>query len=141
MCSRTPSAGATSKPSAWLSSKAATLKKPIRKIPKELTIVNEQFARKYYGSRDAVGKRLRLDSMDGAFVTIIGVAKQSKYIFPIEPLLEHLYLPLDQNPATAVGDNWTPSGMTLMLQTQGPSAEQPPRARVGAALGIAPADL
>ena len=78
-----------------------------------VAIINEQFARKYYPNRDPVGRRLRLYSADGPFVQIIGVAKQSKYVFPVEPLLEYLYLPLSQNPATA---------MTVMLQTEGPSS-------------------
>jgi predicted permease len=88
-----------------------------------VVIVNEQFARKYYPDRDAIGRRLRLNGTDGLFVKIIGVAKQSKYFFSIEPPLECLYLPLAQNPPDAVGSEWTASGMTLMLQTEGPSAE------------------
>jgi ABC-type antimicrobial peptide transport system permease subunit len=78
-----------------------------------VAIINEQFARKYYPNRDPIGKRLRLYSADGPLVEIIGVAKQSRYIFPVEPPMEYLYLPLCQNPATA---------MTVMLQTEGPSS-------------------
>jgi predicted permease len=78
-----------------------------------VAIINEQFARKYYPNRDPIGKRLRLYSADGPLVEIIGVAKQSRYVFPVEPLMEYLYLPLSQNPATA---------MTVMLQTEGPSS-------------------
>jgi macrolide transport system ATP-binding/permease protein len=76
-------------------------------------IINEQFARKYYPHQSAIGKRLRLNGQDGPFAEIIGVAKQSKYVFPIEPPMEYLYLPLSQNPTDA---------LTLMLQTEGPSA-------------------
>jgi ABC-type antimicrobial peptide transport system permease subunit len=43
-------------------------------------------------------------------VQIVGVARQSKYIFPIEPPLDFLYLPLAQTPRTA---------MTLLLHTAG----------------------
>ena len=78
-----------------------------------VVIVNELFARKYYPNQDAIGKRLRLNSAEGPFAEIVGVAKQSKYVFTIEPPLEYLYLPLAQNPAAA---------MTLMLETEGPSA-------------------
>lgn len=77
-----------------------------------LAIINEQFARKYYPNHDAVGRRLRLNGADGPFVQIIGVAKQSKYLFPSERPTEYLYLPWAQNPTAA---------MTLMLQTDGPS--------------------
>jgi len=78
-----------------------------------VVIVNELFAHKYYPNRDAIGKRLRLKSTDGPFAEIVGVAKQGKYVFPIEPPMEYLYLPLAQNPAAA---------LTLMLETDGPSA-------------------
>ena len=79
-----------------------------------VVIVNEQFAQKYYPNQRAVGKRLRLNSSDGPFAEIVGVAKQSKYLNPVEPPFEYLYLPLAQNPAPA---------MTLMLETQGPPEE------------------
>jgi hypothetical protein len=78
-----------------------------------VVIVNELFAHKYYPNRDVLGKRVRLNSAEGALAEIVGVAKQSKYIFPIEPPMEYIYLPLAQNP--------TP-GMTLLLETAGPSA-------------------
>jgi len=78
-----------------------------------VVIVNEQFAHKYYPNQDAIGKRLRLNGADGPFAEIVGVAKQGKYVFPVEPPMEYLYLPLAQTPA---------AGMTLMLQTEGPSA-------------------
>jgi predicted permease len=78
-----------------------------------VVIVNELFARKYYPHQDAIGKRLRLYSAEGPFAEIVGVAKQSKYVFTVEPPLEYLYLPLAQNPTPA---------MTLMLETEGPSA-------------------
>ncbi len=78
-----------------------------------VVIVNEEFARKWYPHQSAIGKRLRLNGPDGAFAEIVGVAKQSKYVFPIESPMEYLYLPLAQNPVAA---------MTLLLETEGPSA-------------------
>jgi predicted permease len=78
-----------------------------------VVIVNEQFAQKYYPHQDAIGKRLRLNGPNGPFAEIVGVAKQGKYVFPVEPPMEYLYLPLAQNPA---------AGMTLLLETEGPSA-------------------
>jgi len=84
-----------------------------REDSERVAIINEQFARKYYPNHNAIGKRLRLNSTDGPFVQIIGVAKQSKYVFPFEQPVEYLYFPLAQNPTAA---------MTLMLETEGPSA-------------------
>jgi len=78
-----------------------------------VVIVNEQFVRKYYPNQGAIGKRLRLNSSDGPFAEIVGVAKQSKYLNPLEPPMEYLYLPWDQNRTAA---------MTLMLETEGPPA-------------------
>ena len=85
-----------------------------REGSERVAIVNEQFTRKFYPDQNPIGKRLRLNSTDGPLVGIIGVAKQSKYAFPVEPSMEFVYLPLAQNPAPA---------MTLMLETEGPSAE------------------
>jgi predicted permease len=79
-----------------------------------VVIVNEEFARRYYPNQGALGKRLRLNGTDGPFAEIVGVAKQSKYLNPLEPPLDYLYLPMTQNP--------TP-GMTLMLETEGPPAD------------------
>ena len=78
-----------------------------------VVIVNEQFAHKFYAHQDAIGKRLRLSGADGPFAEIVGVAKQGKYVFPVEPPIDYLYLPLAQN---------SPPAMTLMLETEGPSA-------------------
>ena len=78
-----------------------------------VAIVNEQFARQYYPKQDVMGKRFRLNGTDGPFVQIVGVAKMSKYVFPVEPTMAFLYLPLAQNPVDS---------MTLMLETTGPSS-------------------
>ena len=98
-----------------------------------VAIVNEQFARKYYPSQSALGKRLRLNGSDGPFAEIVGVAKQSKYLNPLELPMEYLYLPWDQNRTPA---------MTLMLETDGPPARYGrPVARLAAPVGCQAADL
>jgi predicted permease len=78
-----------------------------------VAIVNEVVARKYYPKQSAIGKRLRLAGSDKPPMEIVGVAKLSKYSFMVEPPFDYVYLPLSQNPLP---------GMTLMLQTAGPSA-------------------
>jgi predicted permease len=85
-----------------------------------VVIVNEQFVRNYYPNQDAIGKRLRLNGLDGPFAEIVGVAKQSTYLNPIEAPQEYFYLPLAQNPTAA---------LTLMLETEGPPAEEAGRLR------------
>ena len=73
-----------------------------------VAIVNQVFARKYYPNRSAVGRRFRMEGPAGPLVEIVGVARQSKYFFPIEPPIDYIYLPLAQTPRT---------GMTLLLHT------------------------
>ena len=78
-----------------------------------VAVVNEAFARQYYPNRSAIGKRFRLGGPAGTMTEIVGVAKQSQYVFAVEPPFRYVYLPLSQNPQSA---------MTLLLQTAGPSA-------------------
>ena len=78
-----------------------------------VAIVNELVARKYYPKQSAIGKRFRLAGSDKPPLEIVGVAKLSKYSFMVEPPFEYVYLPLSQNPLP---------GMTLLLQTSGPSS-------------------
>jgi len=78
-----------------------------------VAVVNEIFARKYYPNQSAVGKRLRLKDDKQQVLEIIGVARQSKYFFLVEPPVEYMYRPLSQNPQQA---------MTIMLETAGPSS-------------------
>jgi predicted permease len=73
-----------------------------------VAIVNQLFAGRYYPNQSAVGRRFRLKGPAGPLVEIVGIARQSKYLFPIEPPIDYIYLPLGQNAKT---------GMTLMLQT------------------------
>jgi predicted permease len=75
-----------------------------------VAIVNQLFASRYYPNQSAVGRRFRLEGATEQVVQIVGVAKQSKYFFPIEPPIDYIYLPLAQNAKT---------GMTLMLHTAG----------------------
>jgi predicted permease len=79
---------------------------------RRVAIVNETFARKYYPNQTVIGRRFRLDGASGPFVEIVGVAKQAKYFFLVEPRFEYIYLPLAQNPQP---------GMTILLETEGPS--------------------
>jgi predicted permease len=78
-----------------------------------VVIVNESFAKRQFPNGSAVGRRIRLNGPTGPALEIIGVARQTKYIFPVEPPFQYLYLPLSQNPQPM---------MTLMLQTSGPSS-------------------
>ena len=88
-----------------------------------VAVVNEQFARKYYPNQSAVGRRFRVAGGDSAPIEIVGVARQSKYFFVVEPPFEYIYLPMTQSTpsGSSVGRNLV-TGMTLLLHTAGPPA-------------------
>jgi predicted permease len=56
-------------------------------------IVNQSFARRYFHSKTAVGCRVRVL---GKFLTVVGVARDSKYFSPAESPQPHFYLPYPQ---------------------------------------------
>lgn len=79
----------------------------------QVAIVNEAMAQHYWPGESAVGKRLRKGRADGPAVEIVGVAKNSKYLYIGEPAQEMVYFPFRQEPH---------GEMTLLMQTRGPSA-------------------
>jgi predicted permease len=79
-----------------------------------VAVVNEHFARHYWPSGDAVGKRFRLDTRSGTPVEIVGVAQTIKYQWIAERPMDFVYMPLTQHPV---------SRMVLMLRSGGPPLE------------------
>ncbi len=63
-----------------------------------VAIVNERFAARYFPGVDAVGRRIRLETNEGAPVEIVGVARTIKYRDNSEKPEDFVYLPLAQNP-------------------------------------------
>jgi predicted permease len=58
-----------------------------------VAIVNQTFARRYFGGREALGQRVfRL----GKPLTVVGVARDSKYFSPAEPPRPFFYVPIRQ---------------------------------------------
>ena len=82
-------------------------------ISPRVAVVNEQFARRYWPDKDALGKRFRIDNVNGPAVQIVGISKTAKYDWIGEPPTEFVYLPLAQHPRTE---------MTLLVESQGPPA-------------------
>jgi len=60
-----------------------------------VAIVNEQFAKHYWPDQDAIGKRLQAGA-DKTWVQVVGIAKNSKYLFIAEPTRDFVYLPYRQ---------------------------------------------
>ena len=63
-----------------------------RKAP-AVMIVNQAFARRYFGGQNPVGRKVRTY---GKWCRVIGLARDSKYFSPAEPNSPHFYLALDQ---------------------------------------------
>jgi macrolide transport system ATP-binding/permease protein len=64
----------------------------------KVAVVNEQLAQHYWPDQDPLGKRFRLNDSKGPWVEIVGVARNSKYIWAAEPPTDFLYLPYKQRP-------------------------------------------
>ena len=75
-----------------------------------VAVVNEAFARRYWPGQDPIGKRVRVDTIQGPWVEIVGVAKTSKYGFVFEPPMEFVYFPYRQRPSES---------MFLLVHAQG----------------------
>jgi hypothetical protein len=78
-----------------------------------VAIVNEALAAHYWPGQRAVGKHFHKGRADGPPIEIIGVARNSKYLYIGEPTQEFVYLPFRQEPRGEI---------TLLMQTAGPSS-------------------
>jgi predicted permease len=65
-----------------------------------VAIVNQEFATRFWPGQDPLGKRFRLDTEKGPYVQVVGVARNSKYIYISEPQFEYFYLPFAQEKNT-----------------------------------------
>jgi putative ABC transport system permease protein len=64
-----------------------------------VAVVNEQYVLHYSPNQDPVGKRLQLrEGASSSWITIVGVAKTSKYLWLAEPPTDFIYLPFRQKP-------------------------------------------
>lgn len=58
-----------------------------------VAIVNETFAKRFFARGPAIGRKIRMWNED---VTIVGIARDGKYLQLNEPALPYFYLPLSQ---------------------------------------------
>jgi macrolide transport system ATP-binding/permease protein len=65
-----------------------------------VAIVNQEFAARFWPGQDPLGKRIRLDNGKGKLVQVVGVARNSKYMFIGEPQYRYFYLPYAQEGGT-----------------------------------------
>jgi predicted permease len=78
-----------------------------------VAIVNQQFAKTYWPTQDAIGKRFHLNDPKAPLVEIVGVTHTNKYLFVGENATSFVYLPLAQTPSKQ---------MLLLVQTSGDAA-------------------
>lgn len=67
-----------------------------------VAVVNEAFARRYFGTRDPVGGGFRYGGPDGEPIRIVGMVRDGKYRSLREMPMPYIYLPLSQNYAPNV---------------------------------------
>jgi len=79
-----------------------------------VAIVNESTARRYWPDGHALGSRFKMSGGQGPWISIVGIAKDSTYLYIAEPPQEMVYFPFRQQPR---------SNMVLLVHTVGPSQE------------------
>jgi predicted permease len=89
-----------------------------------VVIVNQTFAQRYFGGRDPVGRRILVD---GAWSTVAGLVKDSKYYRVTEPPTPYVYMPYLQRHG---GEFWT----AFFIRTVGPARGSLPAVRREAAV-------
>jgi putative ABC transport system permease protein len=76
-----------------------------------VAVVNEQYVRHYSPDQDPIGKRFQLRERGGpTWITIVGVARTTKYVWAAEPPTEFIYFPYRQSPQ---------SQMALLVESAG----------------------
>ena len=81
-----------------------------------VAIVNQTFARRFFPGGDPVGGRIRKD-VNGPWITIVGMVKDSKYRSVTEAPHPHFYVPFRQSHG---GEFWT----AFFIRTVGPARDQ-----------------
>ncbi len=76
-----------------------------------VVMVNQAFAQRYFGAGNPVGGRIRVD---GAWSTVTGLVKDSKYHRLTEPATPYMYLPYRQRYG---GEFW----IAFFIRTEGPA--------------------
>jgi predicted permease len=62
-----------------------------------VAVINEAMANKLWPGQDALGKRFSDAATTGPFIEVVGIAKQGKYIDPVDTTALFYYEPLAQN--------------------------------------------
>jgi len=61
-------------------------------------VVNETFARRFFPGQIPLGKRISLSGPDGDFLTVVGVARDAKFVNVTGDAVPHMFVPALQEP-------------------------------------------
>ena len=80
-----------------------------------VAVVNEQYLEHYSPNQDPIGRRFQLrERGEQSWITIVGVARTTKYLWAAEPPTDFIYLPYRQSPQ---------SEMVLLTESAGDPAD------------------
>ena len=74
-----------------------------------VVVVNEAFARRFWGDADPIGKRLSASGREGPWMEVVGLARDGKYVTLAESPRPYVFYPQLQ----------MPDGVTLLVRTSG----------------------
>jgi predicted permease len=64
-----------------------------------VAIVNEAFARRFWGNQDPLGQRISIRGAAGPWMEIVGVTENGRYVSVVEEPAPYFFLPLWQHPS------------------------------------------
>jgi predicted permease len=87
-------------------------------IPRQVAVINQTMARKYFPNVDPIGRRFSFSSNcgDGGRIEIVGVARDAKYGGLKDEIRPTAYLPYAQT------ERWAPDPMTFSVRVNGDPA-------------------
>jgi macrolide transport system ATP-binding/permease protein len=74
-----------------------------------VVVVNQAFAKKFWGDADPIGKRISIRGENGPWLDVVGLARDGKYVSISESPRPFVFYPQLQNP----------DGVTLLVRTSG----------------------
>jgi macrolide transport system ATP-binding/permease protein len=86
-----------------------------------VAVVNSHFANHYWPRQDALGQRFHLRDATGPLVQIVGIAKNSKYLWIAEPPIDFVYFAYTQRPGFNTDASFS-TNLTLIAESAAPDA-------------------
>ena len=87
---------------------------------RSVAIVNQSMARRYWGDKDPIGKRFRIDATATNWLEVVGVVTDANYLGPFSGIADYYYIPISQ---TYVAER------TLQIRTSVPPQSLAPTVR------------